>query len=279
MKLENVLGLGIAGNFAGHLEQAGETPDFVNVKTESAQAPKGMFPFYIPKADSQLGVYPYSDKQIILPADLGNNAHLQAEPEVCVLFDVHYEFGKVSAMQPVAFSAFNDCSIRRPNARKISDKKNWGPESKGLSEQFIAVDSLQKGAKLDDYRIASFLKRNGEIHAYGKDSSVASYSYFHQQLLDWMEDKLNHQADFGPLENLNQIVHSAGFPKQLLISLGATQYSEFGETQFLQSGDEYIQFVYRDEDYTVEEIAQLAQTDILEIENGSVLRQQIVGAE
>ncbi|MBO1927871.1 hypothetical protein J3998_09805 [Thiomicrorhabdus sp. 6S2-11] len=278
MKLENVLGLGIAGNFAGHLEQAGETPDFVNVKTETALAPKGMFPFYVPKADSQLGVYPFSDEQITLPEDLGNNAHLQAEPEVCVLFDIHYEFGKISSMQPVAFSAFNDCSIRRPNAHKISDKKNWGPQSKGLSLQFIELDSLQQGAKLDGYRIASFLKRDGEIHVYGKDSSIASYSYFHQQLLEWMQDKLNHQADFGPLENLNQIVHNAGFPQQFLVALGATQYSEFGETQFIQSGDEYIQFVYPQADYSVADIAELAATEILEIEGGSILRQKIVGA-
>lgn len=278
MKLDNVLGLGIAGNFAGHLEQAGETPDFVNIQTKSTQAPKGMFPFYVPHADSQLGVYPFSDSQITLPKDLGHHAHLQAEPEVCVLFDVHYEFGKVSTMQPIAFSAFNDCSIRRPNARKISDKKNWGSQSKGLSLQFIDIDSLQQGAKLDGYRIASFLKRDGTIHTYGKDSSVASYSYFHQQLLEWMEDKLNHQADFGPLENLNQILHSAGFPKQILVALGATQYSEFGQSHFLQSGDEYIQFVYQGEDFRIEDIAQLAATDVMEIENGSILRQKIVGA-
>ena len=37
--LKNLIGFGVAGNFAGHLEQAGETPDFVKVKTESTSAP------------------------------------------------------------------------------------------------------------------------------------------------------------------------------------------------------------------------------------------------
>ena len=279
MNLENTLGLGIAGNFAGHLEQAGETPDFVKVQTESKTAPKGMFPFYVPHSDTQVGCYPYSDSRITLPADLGAHAHLQAEPEVCVLFDVRYEFGKVIAMQPVAFSAFNDCSIRRPNARKISDKKNWGADSKGLSQQFLPLDSLQEGATLDDYRIASFLMRDGKVHAYGNDSAIHSYSYFHQQLVDWMIDRLNHQADFGPLENLNQIIHNANFPRQILVSLGATTYTEFGETQALSAGDEYIQFIYSTQNYTPEQIAKMAHSDVMALESGILLRQRIQASE
>ena len=38
-------GFGVAGNFAGHLEQAGEAVDFVNVASEGS-APKGIFPWY-----------------------------------------------------------------------------------------------------------------------------------------------------------------------------------------------------------------------------------------
>ncbi|BBP45423.1 hypothetical protein THMIRHAS_07960 [Thiosulfatimonas sediminis] len=276
MDLSKVLGLGIAGNFAGHLEQAGETPDFVHVKTDSASAPKGIFPFYVPHSTGRLGIYPFSDTQIILPADLGDNAHLQAEPEICVLFAVTYQFGKIVSLQPQAFSAFNDCSIRRPNARKISDKKNWGAHSKGLSQQFIKLNNLDQGGVLDDYRIASFLKRDGTIHTYGIDSAVASYCYFHQQLLDWMKDKFNHQANFGPLENLNQIIHAAGFPRQFLVSLGATQYSEFAQQHFLQAGDEYLQFVYHATDYSASQIQELAKTDVQRLDNASLLRQHIV---
>lgn len=242
--LHHVMGLGIAGNFAGHLEQAGETPDFVEVECESDIAPKGLFPYFIPEQPAQIGVYPFSASQIKYPENLQNDAHLQAEPEVCVLFDMKYEFGKVARMQPIAFAAFNDCSIRKPGAKKISEKKNWGPETKGVSNQFLPVSRLDEGGELDEYRIIAYFKRDEDWQLYGNDSPISSYSYFHQKLMDWMQDKLNHQADFGPLENLNQWIHQANFPKQLLISLGATTYTELGENTFLQSGDEIAIFVY-----------------------------------
>ncbi|MDD4856037.1 MAG: DUF5718 family protein, partial [Sulfuricurvum sp.] len=45
---KNFIGLGVAGNFALHLEQAGESADFKDVLTDDPNGPKGMFPFYIP---------------------------------------------------------------------------------------------------------------------------------------------------------------------------------------------------------------------------------------
>ena len=40
MNFEQMIGFGVAGNFAGHLEQAGEAADFTQVKTENAIQPK-----------------------------------------------------------------------------------------------------------------------------------------------------------------------------------------------------------------------------------------------
>ncbi|MDP6979328.1 MAG: DUF5718 family protein [Myxococcota bacterium] len=42
------MGLGVAGNFAGHLEQVGEASNFKDLKIADANAPKGVFPFYVP---------------------------------------------------------------------------------------------------------------------------------------------------------------------------------------------------------------------------------------
>ena len=39
---KNFVGFGIAGNFALHLEQAGELEDFKEVITEDPNGPKGM---------------------------------------------------------------------------------------------------------------------------------------------------------------------------------------------------------------------------------------------
>ncbi len=79
---------GIAGNFAEHLNQAGEDADFVQVKTEDDKAPKGMFPIYIPGHPSFLGTYPLSNERI--QADFSHPINVQMEPEICVLFDVVY---------------------------------------------------------------------------------------------------------------------------------------------------------------------------------------------
>ncbi len=48
MKFKNVIGLGVAGNFAGHLEQAGEAADFASITTIEEIQPKAIFPFYVP---------------------------------------------------------------------------------------------------------------------------------------------------------------------------------------------------------------------------------------
>ena len=48
--LRGWFGFGVAGNFAGHLEQAGEAVDFTNVES-AGNAPKGIFPWYVPWYD------------------------------------------------------------------------------------------------------------------------------------------------------------------------------------------------------------------------------------
>ncbi|HHT00584.1 MAG TPA: hypothetical protein ENK73_06990 [Thiomicrospira sp.] len=274
--LKKVAGFGVAGNFAGHLEQAGETPDFVNVKTEKANAPKGIFPYYVPNSKAQVGEFPLSSTEIRYPQDLAENAHLQAEPEVCVLFNVTYQDGQVTDIQPKAFAAFNDCSIRKPGAKKISEKKNWGPATKGISTDFIELNSFKADSELDVFRIASFLKRDGEYHAYGQDSSVLTYSYFHEELKTWMIDKLNNQQDFGPLENLHQILQEANLPPQIMISLGATTYTEFGEKVFLKPGDELSIYLYDASQNSASQVQAHLMGELDELVNSSVLHQKII---
>ncbi|WP_321324429.1 DUF5718 family protein [Thiomicrorhabdus sp.] len=274
--LKNLVGFGVAGNFAGHLEQAGETPDFVNVKTASSHAPKGLFPYYVTGSDKQVGQYPLSSTEIHYPKNLEDNAHLQAEPEVSILFDVSYDEGKIIQLTPKAFTAFNDCSIRKPGAKKISDKKNWGASTKGISEDFIELNSFKPSCELDTFHIASFLKRDGLIHAYGKDSSVLTYSYFHEQLNDWMIERLNNQQDFGPLENLHQILKQASYPQSIMISLGATAYTEFGEKVFLQPGDELTIYVYDASQNSAENVFAHLIGEQDQLINSSILKQTIV---
>lgn len=275
------IGFGVAGNFAGHLEQAGEAADFSTVAVKEVTQPKAIFPFYLPNIDSGLlAIYPLSSTSITPPNDADN---LQIEPEVALVCDVVYTASAdnsrqiVSALIPRQFGAYNDCSIRKPQAKKISEKKNWGVNSKGISDHLIGIDHLTAGGVLDSYRIASFHCRNDEVHRYGEDSAVIDYSYFHETLLEWIIERMNHQQDIGPTENIAELLAQSQYPTQAVISIGATRYTPYGETHFLQAGDTSIVVVYDGNRYNAEEIMQMAMTHDLASGDGmSVLIQQVV---
>jgi len=244
-KYEEYLGLGIAGNFALHLEQAGELEDFKDVEVEDENGPKGMFPFYIPNRSGQLGVYPLSSESIILPSGEDEGANVQAEPEVALICELEYDDeGKVSSIKPTHLGAYNDCSIRKEGAKKISQKKNWGEASKGLSEDLIEIDKFSSEGILKDYRICSFLRRDGMVMRYGEDVELDGYSFMYEKLLEWMKNQINTQKDSGPLEPILEYIHEANSPKKAIISIGATRYTPYGEKTYLQSGDEVIVVIY-----------------------------------
>lgn len=256
------IGLGVAGNFAGHLEQAGEAADFLQVKTVEAVQPKAIFPFYVPSeqlGDYQfLSTYPLSNEEIRFPNDADN---LQIEPEIALICDIQYENQQVIALKPTHFAAYNDCSIRRPNARKICEKKNWGEKSKGISPTWIALDQFTAGGILDDYHIACFHKRNGVLNEYGIDSPAVGYSYFHQKLLDWIVDRMNNQQDEGPMNHIAAMLKQADYPTKAVISIGATRYTDFGEHNFLQIGDTSIVVVYNGKTYSHQQIVEMAEQE------------------
>lgn len=252
--LTHTIGFGVAGNFTGHLEQAGEASDFVGI-TAAAGAPKGVFPFYVPAVNPIdpshfLHTFPLSPNTIEHPGDIeGQAANLQIEPELALLCELAYaDDHQVTAVRPTHAAAYNDCSTRRPDATKISQKKNWGPNTKGLaSDSWLPLDSFTEAGVLKNFRIACYLLRDGQLHVYGEDSPVAGpdgYGYMYQQLLDWLVDRFNTQVDQGPLEDLSNWLSVAGYPSHAVISIGATRYTDLGETTFLQPGDESIVVAY-----------------------------------
>lgn len=277
MDFREAIGIGVAGNFTGHLEQAGEASDFVDVAVADASAPKGIFPFYVPGAvEHFLGCYPVSSEEIALPSGAQD---LQIEPEMALHCELEDSGERVTAVIPRRFGAHNDCSIRREGAKKISEKKNWGERSKGTAAKLLELDRFAPGGVLDHYRIASWLERDGELHDYGVDSAATGYSYFYQRLLDWLVLKLNEQADQGPLESIARRLAIAGRPSEALISVGATRYTPFGESTFLAAGDRSIVAVYDARRYDGEAIRALARSAEGESAEGvSMLRQRVVQA-
>ncbi|MEA3370616.1 MAG: DUF5718 family protein [Campylobacterota bacterium] len=284
-KYKKFLGLGIAGNFALHLDQAGEAEDFKDVITAEEAAPKGMFPFFLPRVQNPvnqaeltakeiLSTYPLGADNLKLPSDKSLN--IQAEPEVGLICDLEYTVGKLSKVTPRYFAAYNDYSIRVKGAEKISDKKNWGHESKGFSNNIIEIDKFSQGGNIDNYSICSFLRRDGEVHAYGEDVELTGYSYFHEKLADWMLNQINTQENFGPLEPLNEYIHACDNPEEAIISIGATRYTEFGESTFLQSGDESIVIVYDATKLSNSDVVEMVKNSQYDESKMSVLAQKVI---
>lgn len=277
--LAAAIGLGVAGNFAGHLEQAGEASDFSGVAAADG-APKGVFPWSVRGAGDPLGTSPLSDREIHLPADPA--ATCQMEPELALWCQLGWnDTGALQAVTPTHFGAFNDCSWReRPGATKISHKKHWGPASQGFAAGQVlplGPQGLQPGGRLDRFRLASFLVRDGKTHAYGEDAPIAGYGYFHGRLLGWLVEKLNRQRDAGPLENIAELLKVAGRPERALIAIGATRYLPFGEETFLAEGDEAVVAAYDAAAHPDPEgVAQAIADGADRLEHASVLRQRVV---
>ena len=283
MKFKDFLGLGVAGNFALHLAQAGELEDFKDVITEDEAAPKGVFPFYLPcdKSTSKnlayipkemLYTYPLSSDGITLPKE---DVNIQAEPEVCLVCELEYKDTLISNIIPTHFGAYNDCSIRVAGASKISDKKNWGANSKGVSKKLFSIDKFSDGGIMDNFSVASFLRRDDQVHPYGEDVELIGYSYFYEKLIEWIKNQINTQKEFGPLEPVSEYINACGKPKKLLISIGATRYTPYGESTFLQSGDEVIVIVYNNAKISASKVFKAVEQSTYNSTIMSVLAQKV----
>ena len=274
--LLNTACFGVAGNFTGHLEQAGEDKDFRQIKTKSENAPKAVFPTYIPRQGdgipSFLTVYPFSSSSIIYPP---NEDKLQIEPECAIVCRASWQGDRIVSLEPYAFAASNDCSIRKDGASKISQKKNWGKCSKGFSATRISIDTFAPGGILDRYRIASYMLRDGTLHQYGEDSAVRNYSYIYGELLQWALEKLNTQTDQGPVESVNTYLVQAGHPQEIMISIGATRYTDFGKTNFLSTGDQAIVVLYPQDRYTAADMENIIKGTASVPADISLLRQTV----
>lgn len=283
-KYKNFIGLGIAGNFALHLAQAGELEDFKDIITLDEAAPKGMFPFYLPRpsnptdaaslhAKKILSTYPLSSDLIRHPQD---GLKIQAEPEVGLVCELIYSAGKLKEIKPTHFGAFNDCSIRVAGREKISDKKNWGEYSKGFSNELIAIDKFSDGGIMDNYSICSFLRRNNILTQYGENVELLGYSYFYEKLSNWMTNQILTQENFGPLEPLEEYVLACNNPKSAIISIGATRYTTYGEETFLSIGDEIIVVLYNHKELSFPTMQKMVESKNYKDKNLSLLAQKVI---
>jgi hypothetical protein len=129
---------------------------------------------------------------------------------------------------------------------------------------------------MDSYSICSFLRRNGKLHAYGEDVELKGYSYFYEKLTSWIVNQINSQEDFGPLEDIKNYIASCNNPSELIISIGATRYTPYGESTFLAAGDEVIIALYNHKEESLESLTQELQNANYIKAGRSVLVQKVI---
>ncbi|WP_104732256.1 DUF5718 family protein [Helicobacter salomonis] len=276
--MEKFIGLGVVGNFARHLEQAGEIHSFINMKHIEKDAPKGLFPFYLPHDDGYLGRYCIDNRYIILPPDMVD-LHVQAEPEIALECEIFYDDkGRVRSVVPSHFMAFNDTSIRNLKAERLSEKKNFSKGSKGMGEKLL-IDRFVYGGVCNDYSIASFLTREGQTHVYGENSKLVKYEYFYDKLLGWIVEMCNTQRDTGSLEDLQELLRSQHLTPKCIITIGATPYMPFAQEHFLRQGDIVTIIAYNHRRYSFEKIFEVVSTQQLgktRLKAVSYIQQEVV---
>ena len=92
----------------------------------------------------------------------------------------------------------------------------------------------------------------------------------------WLIDKLNNQQNEGPAEKIGDYINEAGKPELIMVSIGATRYTDFGEHNFLANGDKSVVVVYPEDKYSSEDIKKGVENNSLNDKDVSVLSQLVV---
>jgi len=246
-------GLGVAGNVAGHMAQAGESEAPAEGESHPT-TPAAIFTFFAPHPHTvdatedeildMIAQFPVTNAVIDFPTIGGK---VQVEPELGLYVDVVYakDGQSVERLTPRRIAAFNDCSLRElEGSEKLTEKKNWGFGSKGISLRSIRIPSISKGSLVDQLVLTSFIKRDEKVHQYSVDAPARNYLLFHDELLEWIVKRINHQKNEGKwLPIFPQLVKS-DYPTSMWIAVGAGEYTEWGATNYLQPQDEAVVIVY-----------------------------------
>jgi len=265
-------GLGVAGNVAGHMAQAGEA-DAAAEDAPAAKTPAAIFTFYAPHPHTvdasetevlmRLSQFPVTNAVIRYP-QIEGAGNVQVEPEMGLYVDIVYskDEKRVERLVPRRIAAFNDCSIRKlDGSQKLSEKKNWGEASKGISLRSFRIHSMAPGTLVDELVLVSYIKRGDQVHQYSVDAPAKNYLMFHEPLLDWIIDRINNQATEDKWEAIFPEMVESDYPTSMWIALGAGEYTEWGSTNFLQAKDECLVLVYNTKTYpegpSAEQIAEL----------------------
>jgi replicative DNA helicase len=231
-ELKNAIYLGILGNQAN---RGGMT----------IGEPSGLVPIYSPienKIGRAFELFPFSYSKITIPVGYDS---ISVEPEILLDCDVKYYNGKISYVIPKRFTASNNPTIPKFSISKISQKKNWGQNSKGIAKRWIDIDIFESGGILSQYQIVSFVKKKDEfLQQYSIDISGEDYPYMYQKLIDWLIVKIKEQEEILNMENIFDIMKESQYPNRMLLSLGSVPVLQEVEHISLEEDDEVFIVLY-----------------------------------
>lgn len=90
-----------------------------------------------------------------------------------------------------------------------------------------------------------------------------------------MLDKFNNQEDMGPAQNIYSFLLESNKPEKIMISIGATRYSKWGQENFLQKGDQALVILYPQSLYTAKDISKALEENKLDLPATSILSQTV----
>lgn len=221
--LKECLILGIVGNYAKHLEQAKEVEFFKDLNV-SKDKPKGIFVIYSKDCNTFLNRFCVDNHY------LSYKENIQAEAELALLCKTEYKNNLLHSLKVTHFCAFNDASLRI-NENFISKKKNFSTSSKACGN-FIEFKDFND---LAQYKISSFVCNDNKEYEYGSTENIKDYLCYGDELLQWICKSVNEQKTKASLEEL--LPYFKNQPKHILISIGATPYSDYALNNPLKVGD------------------------------------------
>ncbi len=217
-----MLCIGIIGNFSGHLNAA--------EKVAESDMPNGIFVINCEEeqtltSGAQLN-YPLSGEMVDI------------EPEFVLRCKVTYEEGKVSSLMATQMSIGNDMTIRQlEGSDKISQRKSWGCQSKGINQHWWSVSRLSPINYDENIKLISYIERDGQLHLATPEVSCTELKVFYCYLMAWMVERINTQHDEGMYQAILPQIANLGYPQELVLYTGAPNYTQWGEDNFVQKGD------------------------------------------
>lgn len=217
-----MLCLGIIGNFSGHLSGA--------EKVAEDSMPNGIFVINCEENETLTsgGVLRYPKQ----------GSEVDIEPEFVLHCKVGYQDGKVSSLMTTHISVGNDMTIRTlEGSDKISQRKSWGTQSKGINNHWWNVARLSPKNYDESLKLVSYIERDQTLQLATPVVSCTELKVFYCYLMAWMVERINTQQDEGMYQEILPTLVAMGFPSELTLYTGAPNYTDWGSRHFVQPGD------------------------------------------